>query len=148
MSSTASNKKFYQNGLRFECTRCSNCCRHQPGYVFLTEGDMENIQIATGLSRDEVVDTYCRHVDVGITKRLSLKEKDNYDCIFWDEAGCSIYGHRPLQCRSYPFWSAIVDTEESWERESISCPGINKGKTHSRKAIEKWLRMREQERLL
>ena len=34
---------FYSDGLRFECTRCSRCCRHTPGYVFLSENDVERL---------------------------------------------------------------------------------------------------------
>ncbi len=140
--------KFYDNGLQFECTRCSHCCRGQPGYVFLTEEDVEKIKDYIGLSRCQVLDTYCRRVDVGITERISLKEKENFDCIFWEEAGCSIYPHRPLQCRSYPFWSAIVASKDSWEREGKNCPGIDRGKTHSGKTIEKWLETRERMRFI
>ena len=148
MDQKSPSEKFFENGLQFECTRCSNCCRHEPGYVFLSEDDMRGIVNATGLVRTDVISTYCRRVDMGITTRISLKEKDNYDCVFWEESGCAIYRFRPLQCRSYPFWSAIVDTEESWERESRSCPGINRGKRYHRDKIEEWLRLREQASLL
>ena len=139
MNETTSIKKFYEDGLQFECTRCSNCCRHAPGSVFLSENDLEKIQKTTGLSRPRVLDIYCRRVDAGITVRISIKERANYDCIFWSDAGCGIYAHRPIQCRSYPFWSAIVASKESWEQEGKCCPGINRGKTHSRKTVDKWL---------
>jgi len=31
---------FYKDGLSFECQACSNCCRKDPGYVFLSEKDL------------------------------------------------------------------------------------------------------------
>ena len=31
--------KFYENGLNFECQRCSFCCGHSPGFVYLSERD-------------------------------------------------------------------------------------------------------------
>ncbi len=34
---------FYGRGLRFECTRCSRCCRHNPGYVFLSPVDLARL---------------------------------------------------------------------------------------------------------
>ncbi|HUX21603.1 MAG TPA: YkgJ family cysteine cluster protein, partial [Spirochaetia bacterium] len=36
-------KPFYQDGLRFECTRCDACCRHEPGYVFLSQTDLRRL---------------------------------------------------------------------------------------------------------
>ena len=148
MSGAISNKKFYENGLRFECTKCSNCCRHEPGYVFLIKGDLEKIGTATGLSQDQAREKYCRVVNVGIAQRISLQEKANFDCIFWEESGCSIYKYRPHQCRSYPFWSAIVTSKESWEREGKNCPGINRGEMHEMASIDSWIQQRERAEFL
>ena len=139
---------FYEDGLRFECTRCSNCCRHEPGYVFLTSRDLKDLQKVTGLTTGAVIEKYCRKVYIGFVERISLKEKANFDCIFWEENGCQIYTARPLQCRSYPFWSSHLISRESWDREGVNCPGINKGTLHSCKSIEKWMRMRERNPLL
>lgn len=144
----SSQESFYKNGLRFECTRCSRCCRHEPGYVFLAGDDIENIAQATRLSPSEVIATYCRTVNLGITERVSLRERPNFDCIFWNESGCEIYEYRPLQCRSYPFWAAIVESKESWEREMKNCPGINRGKIHTQQEIEAWLDLRERSRYI
>ena len=60
---------------------------------------------------------------------IALREKRNKDCVFWDErAGCRVYRARPLQCRTYPFGSAIV---QSQEQEGASCPGLGKGRLHA-----------------
>lgn len=131
-----------KNGLRFECTRCSNCCRHEPGYVFLSRRDIERICRGLGIDEPDMVLKYCRTVHVGEFKKLSLKEKKNYDCIFWENDGCSIYEHRPLQCRSYPFWMKNVESENSWRETSKQCPGIGKGKLYKQKEIEAWLTAR------
>jgi uncharacterized protein len=111
--------------------------------VFLTDDDIENIAKATEVSPSEAIATYCRRVQLGIAERVSLREQPNFDCIFWDESGCKIYEYRPIQCRSYPFWAAIVASKESWEREMKNCPGVNKGKIHTKKEIEAWLALRE-----
>ena len=69
---------------------------------------------------------------------LALIELKNYDCILWDkECGCKAYGARPVQCSTYPFWSWILKDKDSWNNESKSCPGINKGKIWSKESIEK-----------
>jgi Fe-S-cluster containining protein len=79
---------------------------------------------------------------------ISLKEKENYDCIFLTENGCSVYEGRPRQCRTYPFWSSVVESKSSWEREGMSCPGIGKGKIHGKEEIESYLAMEPEDRPL
>lgn len=139
---------FYKKGLKFECAQCSYCCRNEPGYVFLSEHDLERLLVATKLSREDFISTYCKIADFGIEKRLSIKEKSNNDCIFWDNGGCRVYESRPLQCRSYPFWPMILDSRETWEAEKKYCPGIGQGKTHSCQEIEQWLLKRLNESLI
>ena len=135
-------RPFYAEGVRFECTRCSRCCRHEPGYVFLSEKDLERIGSALSLTRDQVVKRYCRRVRLwGGVERLSLREKPNWDCIFWND-GCEIYDARPLQCRSYPFWAGPLSSPESWAETARQCPGIGRGRVHSAEELERWLQVR------
>lgn len=141
-------KSFYGSGLRFECTRCSRCCRHTPGYVFLSPPDLGRLAAALGLSRREFQERFCRTVDLGLTRRVSLKEKPNVDCILWENGGCSVYEARPVQCRSFPFWSACVASEEAWRLQAKGCPGMGKGAVHSRQEIERWLSLRAREGFL
>gem|GEM_PF-157481 len=131
--------KFYEQGLRFECTQCSLCCRFEPGYVFLSEKDIKDISTGLNIKPNTFIDKYCRVVITETGMRLSLKEKSNYDCIFWKNGGCTIYSFRPLQCRSYPFWQASLKTEQTWNQLEESCPGINRGRLNSKELIEYWL---------
>ncbi len=134
---------FYAAGLRFGCRRCSRCCRHEPGFVFLTPEDLERLAEGLGLSGEEVQDRYCRQVRVGAFRRLSLQETAGYDCILWGSEGCRVYGHRPLQCRSFPFWPANLQSPGVWEQLKQQCPGVGSGKLHSAATIRDWLeRMR------
>jgi uncharacterized protein len=138
-------RTFYASGLRFECTRCSKCCRHTPGYVFLSAADLELLAGASGLAEKEFLDRYCRSVDLGLARRISLREKANFDCILWENGGCSRYEARPLQCRSFPFWSACIASQEDWLHHARNCPGMGKGTVHSREEIEGWLNRRVDE---
>jgi Fe-S-cluster containining protein len=80
---------------------------------------------------------------MGSFSLVSLIEKKNNDCIFFnDNKQCDIYKVRPLQCRSYPFWQQLVETESAWKEESQQCPGIGKGRVHTKEEIEQWLRLR------
>lgn len=124
-------ESFLNNGLAFSCQQCSGCCRHDPGFVYLSREDLDLFLKILSISQEEFIEKYCRFVpyyDGG--EVLCLKEKKNYDCIFWDN-GCTAYEARPVQCRTYPFWSYIIKNEEAWITESKSCPGINKGSIHS-----------------
>jgi Fe-S-cluster containining protein len=139
---------FYNDGLRFECTRCSRCCRHTAGYVFLSADDVDTLARAIGIERQELLRRYCRRISLGVAARISLKEKANLDCVFWENGGCSVYDARPLQCRSFPFWSACVSSAEEWELHSRQCPGIGNGALHSKGEIDRWLALRMREGFL
>jgi len=148
MGNGAARTSFYTNGLRFGCVRCSRCCRHTPGYVFLSEQDIEKLCAFLDIHRDEFYRSYCRQVPLGIVNRVSLTEKPNLDCVFWENDGCTVYAARPLQCRSFPFWSSSLSSKVRWKEVARECPGIGAGQVHSRGEIESWLRKRIEEALL
>ncbi|GHT95055.1 zinc/iron-chelating domain-containing protein [Spirochaetia bacterium] len=130
---------FYAQGLRFSCRRCSGCCRHESGYVFLSEKDLGLLAAKLSMKTNEFMAAYCRWVYSGPGGEvLSLKEKSNYDCIFWKE-GCSVYDARPLQCRTFPFWQSNVASSESWNRAAAFCPGMGTGTVHTGGQIESCL---------
>jgi uncharacterized protein len=118
---------FWQEGLHFGCTRCSACCRHDPGFVFLSGSDIERLLKHLALPFRAFLDKYTRAVDVGTGWSISLREKPGYDCIFWHADGCAVYGARPVQCSTYPFWPGVLDSLADWRSEAASCPGIDAG---------------------
>jgi uncharacterized protein len=139
------NECFYENGLKFECTQCSKCCRFDPGYVFLSYKDLNELVEYFKLPPADIKKKYCRTVEIGGHKRLSLIEKSHFDCIFWSNGACQIYEARPLQCRTYPFWKPFLINKKSWDAEAESCPGMNHGKTISKEEIENWVKKRDLE---
>jgi Fe-S-cluster containining protein len=139
------NQPFYAKGLSFSCTRCSACCRYESGYVFLSKSDVSRLAVECNLTNDQFIKSYCRWIpSVNKIERLSLKEKANLDCIFWD-SGCKVYDFRPLQCSAFPFWPSILIFKESWERTGMSCPGVGQGKPHSFDEIHALLDKQESE---
>ena len=141
------NQPFYAGGLRFSCMRCSACCRNESGFVFLSEKDVSMLVSRLQIGYNEFMGRYCRWVEIDDYERLSLKEKSNFDCIFWDQR-CSVYQDRPLQCRIFPFWQSIVSSSAAWAAAACSCPGINKGLMHKKNEIEGCLAKRINERLI
>ena len=134
------NQLFYAGGLNFSCTRCSSCCRFESGYVYLTKNDLRDLAAKCKMTYTQFVKKNCRWIpSANDTELLSLREKPDYDCIFWD-SGCSVYDSRPLQCRTFPFWPGVLKSRESWVRAGHDCPGINSGKIHSSAEISELLK--------
>ncbi|MDR2048256.1 MAG: YkgJ family cysteine cluster protein [Treponema sp.] len=143
-------KPFYAGGLRFSCTRCSSCCRYESGFVFLSRKDAELLAEELKMEYTAFVETFCRWVPApdpvsGGALRLSLKEKTNFDCVFWD-GGCKVYERRPLQCRSFPFWDSIIYSETVWK--GLDCPGKDRGTFHGPDEIETYLGKRREEPIM
>jgi len=146
---------FFADGLRFSCKRCSSCCRHESGFVYLSENDLSRLANKFKMEYTSFIQTWCRWVafDQGVGRhqdagrryeRLALKEKSTFDCIFWNN-GCTVYDSRPLQCRAFPFWDAVVSSTEAWETTGRGCPGINNGELRTRGEIEQFLRQMGEE---
>jgi Fe-S-cluster containining protein len=113
--------------------------------VFLSKKDAGRLAAELQMGYTEFVETYCRWVPAGGgLERLSLKEKSNFDCIFWKD-GCSAYAARPLQCRTFPFWPAVLDSAAAWELAKSGCPGMGRGTLVGRAEIEARLAAQEAE---
>jgi len=128
--------KWIDEGVKFKCTGCGACCTGSPGYVWLEDEDIERLQAHLNISKDELLKKYCRKLG----DRYSLIEDDKtYDCTFLKDNKCSLYGARPKQCRTYPFWSDVIKSKNSWDEEQIHCEGINHrdGKTFTKNDILK-----------
>lgn len=141
---------WYAEGLSFTCTQCGNCCTGGPGYVWISDEEIGRLAEFLKMSREEVLEKYCRRIG----RRISLNEhrmpNGNYDCVFLTEVeaaagsgvrqkrrGCSIYPVRPLQCRTWPFWDGNLSSREAWEISSERCPGMDRGgRKFSREEIE------------
>lgn len=132
------NDNWYKDGLRFSCVQCGNCCSGQPGYVWVTPQEIENIQAYLEKNNIPHPNAYLRR----ISYRFSLIEKGNGDCIFLQRTSdnlalCKIHPVKPSQCKSWPFWSELLKSKEAWDEESKMCPGMNKGKCYSIEEINK-----------
>lgn len=128
---------WYKGGLRFECTQCGNCCTGEPGYVWVSREEIRRISLFLGRD-DEWLD---QHQLRRVGFKYSLTERPNGDCVYLvkDAHGqrmCSIYPVRPLQCRTWPFWSVNLKTPGAWAEAAGMCPGMNNGRTYSFEEIE------------
>jgi len=112
---------WYKEGLRFECTGCGQCCTGSPGYVWVSEADIQAISDYLKIPLEEFSKKYLRKVG----NRYSLLEKaGNFDCIFLEGKKCKIYPVRPIQCSTYPWWPELVESPERWQETAYHCEGI------------------------
>lgn len=115
-------KPWYKEGLRFQCTGCGQCCTGFPGYVWVTEQEIQGMAQALQMPLDDFVQKYIRKVG----NRYSLKERSKtYDCVLLEGKKCTVYHARPTQCQTFPWWQENLESPEHWEHASKNCEGIN-----------------------
>lgn len=113
---------WYEEGLRFKCTECGKCCTGAPGYVWLTEEDIQTLSTHLKLSREAFLETYARLEN----NKYSLTEcPTTYDCVFLKGKRCSVYEARPKQCKKFPWWPSNLRSKEAWQAAAADCEGIN-----------------------
>lgn len=125
-------KRFYREGIRFECQGEGNCCvsRGDYGHVYLSFGDRKRLAAHFGMSTTGFTAAYTRKVD-GLTE-LRYHGKD---CPFLQDNRCQVYEARPWQCRTWPFWPENMNSAV-WEKEVASwCPGAGKGRLYTAEEI-------------
>jgi hypothetical protein len=127
----ATEAPWYASGLRFACTQCGDCCTGAPGYVWVTTEEIEALRSFLGLSLEAFGRRYLRWVE----GRLSLIEKANGDCVFF-ERGCQVYPARPGQCRTFPFWPENLARSDDWQAIGAECPGVGFGRLYPPEEIE------------
>ena len=132
-----SEKPWYHRGLCFQCTGCGDCCTGAPGYVWVNKAEIEAIAASIKVDLDVFEKHYVRSVGI----RKSLVEFRNGDCVFFDSEKriCQIYGVRPRQCRTWPFWQSNLRSPEAWQEMAEWCPGANRGQRVPLDKIQKQL---------
>lgn len=125
---------WYQDGLKFKCTQCGDCCSGAPGYVWVDEGEIEALAKAMKMEVEAFREKFIRKVG----RRFSLIEYSDGDCILLDPKTrkCLAYEGRPVQCRTWPFWDSNLKNEATWKTTCEACPGAGKGKFYTLEQIE------------
>lgn len=116
---------WYHGGLKFKCTECGKCCTGSPGYVWVTEEEMNSIAKLLNIPFDAFKKKYVRQSGnrYALVERKSINNE--YDCIFLKDKKCTVYQARPRQCRTFPWWQQNLNSEESWRLAAEYCEGIS-----------------------
>jgi Fe-S-cluster containining protein len=134
---------WYASGLRFACIpECGACCTNHEdyAYVYLTEDDIRRISKHLGLTKREFLNEYTMLDDDEIV--LKMVEPD---CPFLDGWRCMVYEARPVQCRTFPFWTENLKSRAAWARLRRFCPGIGQGELLELEQIRDHVRERDGE---
>jgi len=126
------SEPWYREGLQFSCTSCGDCCTGKPGYVWVTRKEVAELAAFLGSTPEEFSRRYVRRVG----RRYSLVEKQSGACVFFDQ-GCSVYAARPVQCRTFPFWSENLKSRIAWQGVAGECPGAGKGRLYALEDIDR-----------
>ena len=105
------------------CSTCEGrCCTGSSGYIYVTKKEIENISNLLELDVKVFVEKYLYKNKY----KYSIKENkigESYECVFYNKEsnGCNIYGARPLQCRTFPFWDYY---KKRVDELKLECPGV------------------------
>ncbi|APZ96689.1 YkgJ family cysteine cluster protein [Fuerstiella marisgermanici] len=132
--SSETAEPWYQDGLNFTCTQCGKCCTGAPGVVWVSEPEIK--EIADYLDKP-VGEIRLFHTRM-LRGRVSLTEYQNGDCTFFDaeKRHCKVYPVRPMQCRTWPFWTSNLESREKWDEVCEECPGAGQGAFFSIEEVE------------
>ena len=123
---------FWGKGLHFQCQHSGCCCSNHGDhtYVYLSLDDRRRVAAHLGERTSAFTRRHCFELE----GPYSLLDAPS-DC------GCSVYEARPTQCRTWPFWPENM-TPNAWQKDVATlCPGVGKGKLHSREEIEAQLEL-------
>ena len=126
---------WYADGLRFFCTACGACCTGVPGYVWVQPDDVERMAASLGISARRFKRLYTRKAK----GKLSLRERENGDCILLKNDRCTVYDAKPTRCSTFPFWPEVLGHPDEWRETRSRCEGIDRGHHYDRPAIERLL---------
>ena len=106
------------------CQTCAgNCCIGESGYIWINEEERRALAEHLQIPLSRFMSQYVERVGHQYSLNEIRISQDNYICIFFDteKRGCSVYNHRPLQCRTFPFWPRFKRYPKEVEKD---CPGI------------------------
>ncbi len=121
----------YKEGYpyRFNPSACASCqgrcCTGESGYIFVSKDEIEKIAQFLNVEVQNFIDTYLFKKGY----KYSIKEKvfnGSHECAFYERElnSCGVYGARPIQCQTFPFWDYFKTRVDVLKKE---CPGIVTG---------------------
>jgi Fe-S-cluster containining protein len=117
----------YKNDFdyKFDETKCKECggkcCIGDSGFIWVSPKEIEDISSHLKMEINLFKATYLNKIKYKFSLKEIELDKSNFACIFFDQKDlkCTIYNHRPNQCKTFPFWSYYKDNLNLLQDECI-----------------------------
>lgn len=129
------DEPWWREGLRFRCTACGHCCTGAPGFVWVTDEEIERMARHLAMPVARFMRMHVRRVG----RRLSLVERKNGDCVLLKDGKCTVYAVKPVPCTTFPFWEGPLASEDAWRDTGARCEGIGQGDLYPEADIRRLL---------
>lgn len=98
------------------CNGCTACCKKEVVVLFPDKGD-----------RVETYDTVEVQIAGESKTRHALRHRDNGDCVYLGESGCTIHDRLPTVCREFDcrMYFLIMDRPQRRQHARAAASGIN-----------------------
>lgn len=127
----------YPTNILFHCNKCGLCCgdtKQKSRCILLLESEATDISNQTHQPKQY----FATEIKNKVPYLYEMKKNSQGKCLFLEDNSCSIYEHRPLICRFYPFELKFSQDKENYAFEfTLECPEIGKGKKLAKKDFEK-----------
>lgn len=155
--------KNLENGIKFSCQMCGDCCRgFKEGEVYLYKDDILRLAEYLRITGIKGLRNFTQKYVKVINDSFFWKDPDaqrgktyrfktlgfrftgeDEHCHFLKDNKCSVHEMRPFQCQCFPFWKMMVRSKKKVIAYSKKCPGLQaslrgNGKYYSREEIQKW----------
>jgi len=115
---------------------CGECCtaRGEYAHVYLNAEEVGTLAAELELGLAEFRRRYTFEDEYGWTQLVFQSEA----CVFLEPGTkrCTVYGARPTQCRTFPFWRDLVESGRWTEAARKLCEGVGRGGAHPPEAVE------------
>lgn len=125
----------YPKNTKFECSCCGICCGDtlsKTRHILLTNIDANRV---AAFSKRKIEEFSSNTVGKGPYLFEMKKNPETGKCIFLIESKCTIYQHRPLICRFYPFELSSDETGTAVFTSTDECPGLGYEKCEAAKKL-------------
>ncbi len=104
----------------FKCQNTGHCCK-RPGYVYVTDPEIskmaQELKMTVGTFRQQFVKR-----DNGWS--VIATPDFRVGCFLDKKNCCEIYKARPKECKTYPDWPEIWESDETLLNEAKECKGL------------------------
>ena len=115
---------------------CGECCtaRGEYAHVYLNSDEVSALAALLGLGLAEFRGRYTFEDEYGWTQLVFESEA----CVFLEPGTkrCTVYGARPTQCRTFPFWRDLVEQGRWTDAARKLCEGIGRGSAQPPEEVE------------